>query len=317
MLVHECLENASIDHTGNVLAPLAGPAGSPALLLESHLDSVHPLGTAMDCWQEGDILYGPTVRHNSRAVAEILSIVRCIKHSGIEPASPVILAGTVREEGMSAMEGMKNILAEHPNIRCCVSLDGAINERITYQSTGFDTSAVTFKGIGGHAYGGFGKVANPLHAAARAVAQIADIQVPESPKPTFSVSVIYSGDDAGVHAIPSSATIKYNLRSTDAAAFERLRHAVGAAIESGCRDETMRWGKDTITCEKSRSSSPLPCPRIFARPLCKLPTPASRRWEKNRYSTKGARPIPAYRSLWSYLPYAWAGRSPILCPVKR
>lgn len=165
----------------------------------------------MDCWREGDILYGPTVRHNSRAVAEILSIVRCIKHSGIEPASPVILAGTVREEGMGAMEGMKNILAEHPNIRCCVSLDGAINERITYQSTGFDTSAVTFKGIGGHAYGGFGKVANPLHAAARAVAQIADIQVPESPKTTFSVSVIYSGDDAGVHAIPSSATIKYNL----------------------------------------------------------------------------------------------------------
>ena len=252
MLVHEGLENASIDHTGNVLAPLAGPAGSPALLLEAHLDSVHPLGTVMDCWREGDILYGPTVRHNSRVVAEILSIVRCIKHSGIEPASPVILAGTVREEGMGAMEGMKNILAEHPNIRCCVSLDGAINERITYQSTGFDTSAVTFKGIGGHAYGGFGKVANPLHAAARAVAQIADIQVPESPKTTFSVSVIYSGDDAGVHAIPASATIKYNLRSTDAAAFERLRHAVGAAIESGCRDETMRWGKDTITCEKKQ-----------------------------------------------------------------
>ena len=249
MLAHESLESAYTDKTGNVLAPL-GASSSPALLLEAHLDSVHPLGTKMDCRREGNILYGPTVRHNSRAVAEILSVLRCIKYSGIKLASTVILGGTVREEGMGAMEGMRSILSENPDIKCCISLDGAINERITYQSTGFETSAVTFRGIGGHAYGSFGKMANPLHAAARAIAIISDIQVPESPKTTFSVSVADSGNDAGVHAIPPYATIKYNLRSTAAEPFEKLCQEVNAAIEKGCRDESERWGRDIITFEK-------------------------------------------------------------------
>ena len=50
-------------------------------------------------------------------------------------------------------------------------------------------------------YGAFGDMANPLHAAARAVAKIADFQVPAVPKTTFCVSNFHAGNDAGIHAV--------------------------------------------------------------------------------------------------------------------
>ena len=47
---------------------------------------------------------------------------------------------------------------------------------------------VTFKGPGGHSFGSFGTV-NPVHALGRAIARIADLQVPSSPRTTVQPSV--------------------------------------------------------------------------------------------------------------------------------
>ena len=49
------------------------------------------------------------------------------------------------------------------------------------------------------------KMAQPLHAAARAVAKIADFVVPKEPKTSFCVSNIHGGNDAGIHAIASES----------------------------------------------------------------------------------------------------------------
>lgn len=95
--------------------------------------------------------------------------------------------------------------------------------------------------------GAFGYVANPLHAAARAVAKIADIQVPADPRTTYAVSNFHAGNDAGIHAIVKECTIKLNFRSNGQKELEELEAKIKNAIDEACKEETARWGKDTIT----------------------------------------------------------------------
>ncbi|MBQ1270634.1 MAG: peptidase dimerization domain-containing protein, partial [Clostridia bacterium] len=143
--------------------------------------------------------------------------------------------------------GIEHFLNAHPEVSACVCLDGVQVGKITYQATGMTTCEVTFYGIGGHAYGAFGLMANPLHAAARAVAKIADIVTPLVPKTTYCVSNFHAGNDAGVHAIVPEATIKINMRSNGQKELDELKEKVYAAIKAGAEEETARWGKDTIT----------------------------------------------------------------------
>ena len=88
-------------------------------------------------------------------------------------------------------------------------------------------------------------------AAARAVAKIADFQVPEDPRTTFCVSNFHAGNDAGIHAIVPKATIKLNFRSNTEELLMDLKKRIFDAVQEACDEETARWGKDTITwdCE--------------------------------------------------------------------
>ena len=51
----------------------------------------------------------------------------------------------------------------------------------------------------------------------------------------------------GVHAIVPRATIRFNFRSNSQAELEKLHDAIFGAIEDACKEETDRWGMDTIT----------------------------------------------------------------------
>ena len=59
----------------------------------------------------------------------------------------------------------KKLLSVNKDIDACICVDGFEAYGIVYQATGVKTMEATFKGIGGHAYLAFGKVANPLYAA--------------------------------------------------------------------------------------------------------------------------------------------------------
>ncbi|MNC35740.1 Peptidase dimerization domain protein [compost metagenome] len=93
-------------------------------------------------------------------------------------------------------------------------------------------------------------MAQPIHAAARAVAKIADFIVPADPKTSFCVSNFHGGNDAGIHAIAPAATIKFNFRSNFPEELQKLDDRIFQAIEEACREETARWGQDTITWDK-------------------------------------------------------------------
>ena len=155
-----------------------------------------------------------------------------------------------------------------PLVKKCVTVDGSavknpmnvlvpigMRMKDVFEATGGETYEVNFYGIGGHAFGCFGKMAQPVHAAARAVAKIADFVVPSDPKTSFCVSNFHGGNDAGVHAIAPKATIKFNFRSNSQEELAKLRTNIFNAIEEACQEETAKWGQDTITWDKSSSAA--------------------------------------------------------------
>ena len=198
------------------------------------------------------MLYAPGIVDDTRGLAVLLSALRGLKASGLQTSGDIVFVGTSREEGMGSLGGMKDFLDHNPDIEGSISIDGAWIESITFEATGFRTYEVNFYGIGGHAYNAFGKMANPLHAAARAVAKIADLQVAEEPRTTFCVSNFHAGNDAGVHAIVPKATIKFNFRSNSAELLEELDGRIFKAIQEACDEETARWGRDTITWDSKK-----------------------------------------------------------------
>ena len=220
------LEDAHVDEFGNAVALWKGAGTGPKILVEAHLDTVFPFGSVKEVKRENGVLYAPGIVDDTRGLAVLLSALRGLRASGLQTSGDIVFVGTSREEGMGSLGGMKDFLDHNPDIEGSISVDGAWTESITFEATGFKTYEVNFYGIGGHAYGAFGKMANPLHAAARAVAKIADFQVAEEPKTTFCVSNFHAGNDAGVHAIVPKATIKFNFRSNSAELLEELNDRI-------------------------------------------------------------------------------------------
>ena len=245
------LADVHIDRGGNVVGLYEGLSDDSKILVEGHMDTVFPFGSVHGVRRENGHLYAPGVGDDTRALAMMLSIIRVMKAAGVKPDRSIFFVGTTREEGMGSLGGMKDFLEDNrEDLAAAVSIDNGDMAGLTYQATGFRTYEVTFHGKGGHAEGAFGEVANPLSAAARAVAKIAEFRVPEDPRTTFCVSNFHAGTDAGVHAFPAEASIKINFRSNSQEELERLDERIFRAVEEACGEEAARWGRDRITWDR-------------------------------------------------------------------
>lgn len=244
------LEDVHIDRGGNVIGLRRGSMPGPALLVEAHLDTVFPLGSVQGVKRENGYLYAPGICDDTRGLENILAVIRALNNADITTCRDIIFMGTTREEGAGSMGGMKDFLADHPGeIAGCISIDSASLSNVIYCATGLRTMEFIFHGVGGHAYAAFGQVAQPVHAAARAAAKIAAMEVPADPKTTFAVSNFHAGNMSGMHAIPAEARIVVNYRSNDPAELEKLHERIFRIIQESCDEETSRWGKDVITWE--------------------------------------------------------------------
>ena len=64
---------------------------------------------------------------------------------------------------------------------------------------------------------------------------------------TFAVTTMQAGSFEAVHAIVPVAQIRFNFRSNSQEELEKLRKKIFDAIDEACKEETERWGMDTIT----------------------------------------------------------------------
>jgi tripeptide aminopeptidase len=242
------LTNVRIDKEGNVLGEKRGTQPRPHLVFSAHLDTVFPEGTPVTVKREGNILRAPGIGDDCRGLAVVLAVARAMVKANLQTPGTITFVGTVGEEGLGDLRGVKYLFREgmKGQIDRFVSIDGT-GLGITHIAVGSLRYRVTFKGPGGHSYGAFGMV-NPIHALGRAMARVADFEVPREPKTTFNVGRI--GGGTSVNSIPFEAWAEVDMRSADPAALKSLDAKFHKAMDDAVIDENTRWGSRALTVDK-------------------------------------------------------------------
>ena len=239
------LKNVRIDAEGNVIGERPGASARPNLVISAHLDTVFPRGTNVSVRRQGYVLRGAGIGDDCRGLADLVAVARALNKTGVSTPGTITFVGTVGEEGLGDLRGVKRLFNEtlKDRIDRFVSIDGE-GLGITHIAIGSARFRVTFKGPGGHSFGSFGTV-NPVHALGRAMARIADFQVPGSPRTTFNVGRI--GGGTSINAIASEAWMEVDLRSGDAMSLRALEKQFRQAVQDAVTQENARWSSQALT----------------------------------------------------------------------
>lgn len=245
------LENVRIDREGNVVSERPGRSPQPNVVLAAHLDTVFPEGTDMTVTRHGAVLRGPGIGDNCRGLAVLVAVAAALNAAAVTTDGSITFVATVGEEGLGNLRGVKTLVTEtlKGRIDYFVALDGS-GTSITNVGVGSRRYRVVFHGPGGHSYDNFGR-ANPANALGRAIARIADIQVPSTPRATFNVGRV--GGGTAVNAIPQEAWMEVDLRSSNQAVLDDLDRSVQQAVTEAAAQENARWktkGEVTVTFER-------------------------------------------------------------------
>jgi tripeptide aminopeptidase len=239
------LKSVRIDAEGNVIAERPGANPRPNVVVSAHLDTVFPRGTNVKVRRDGYVLRGPGIGDDCRGLADLLAVARALNKAGVSTPGTITFVATVGEEGLGDLRGVKHLFNEtlKGRIDRFVSIDGD-GLGVTHIAIGSARFRVTFKGPGGHSFGSFGTV-NPIHAVGRAMARIADFQVPGSPRTTFNVGRI--GGGTSINAIASEAWMEVDLRSGDTASLRSLEKQFRQAVNDAVAQENARWNSTALT----------------------------------------------------------------------
>ena len=239
------LRDVRIDAVGNVLGIWPGTGEGPSVMLAAHTDTVFPEGTDLSIRKEGNRYYCPGINDDTHAVAEMIAVAKSMIHADLHTKGDLIFCANVCEEGLGDLRGVKYLFGydnkaseECPEVDAFVSIDNQYTGGVIYTATGSHRYEVTFTGRGGHSFQNFG-IPNPIHAMGRAIAQIAEFQVPNEPKTTFNVGVIQGG--TSVNTISGSASMLVDLRSDSEEELNRLDEELHKVIKQAVEEENARW----------------------------------------------------------------------------
>ena len=228
-----------IDPAGSVVGFLLGKDPSKVIVSMAHIDTVFPMDTPLEVIRDGNILAAPGVSDNSASVAGMLLLGRFFARNLPLP-HPVVLIGNAGEEGLGDLKGSRYFCAHvtdydfdgfklDPSKLVFLNIDGGLGQLVN-AGIGSRRLKVTFTGEGGHSWGAFGK-SSAIHGLGTAIAGIAKVKVPSSPKTTYNVGVISGG--LSVNSIAAKAEMLIDMRSvrddTLAAVEKDVRAAMDAA----------------------------------------------------------------------------------------
>ena len=231
---------------GYVIANRRGSHGKPKLVVSAHLDTVFPEGTDVKVTERDGVAYGAGICDDARGLAAVLSVAGALSRSGIETVGDVIFVGTVGEEGLGDLRGVKALFADRKDIDGFISVDGNHPDRITHRGTGSHRYEITFKGPGGHSFSEFG-LPSAVHAMGRAIAKIADVRPPSEPKTTFTVGKARGG--TAVNAIAGEARMAIDMRSNDENALRTQEQHIFQLCKEAVAEENRRWASTAITVD--------------------------------------------------------------------
>ena len=227
-----------IDEEGNVIGLRRGRGGKRTVAIGGHLDTVFPEGTDVTVRMRGDTLFAPGIGDDTRGLVVVLTALRAMEQAGVETEEDVLFIGTVGEEGLGDLRGMKHLFREGADpIDAWIEIDGGGLDRLVTQGLGSVRYRVTFKGPGGHSWGAFG-LANPAHAMSRAVRDFqdaADSLTRSGPRTSYNVGRV--GGGTSVNSIPFETWMEVDMRSLSPESLARIERAFLDAMQRGLDGE--------------------------------------------------------------------------------
>lgn len=241
------LKDAAIDREGNVIGLRRGSGGGrPKLVVSAHLDTVFPEGTDVAVKEKDGAILAPGIGDDSRGLAALLSLLKSINANEIATVGDVMFVGTVGEEELGNLRGVKALFRDHTDIDGFISIDGLGITRVVNQATGSHRFEMIFKGPGGHSFQEFG-LPSAIHAMGRAIAKISDLQTPADPKTTFTVGTV--GGGTSVNAIAGEARMAVDMRSNSTEELLKLEARLLDLVKVAVAEENARWKSDKMTVE--------------------------------------------------------------------
>jgi tripeptide aminopeptidase len=227
-------DSVRIDEVGNVLAFRGGTKGDRTIVLGGHLDTVFPEGTDVTVRVRGDTLFAPGVGDDTRGLIVVLTVLRAMEKAGVETEADLIFLGSVGEEGLGDLRGVKHFFGEGgPRVDAFIEVDGNGLASIVSMGLGSVRYRITVKGPGGHSWGAFG-LGNPAHALGRSIeafAVVADSLTRTGPRTSFNVGRL--GGGTSINSIPYEAWMEVDMRSESPESLEVVAQAFEEAIVRG------------------------------------------------------------------------------------
>ncbi len=240
------LADVTEDNEGNVYGVFKGSGSGPKLFVAAHLDTVFPGGTDTTVTEKGGLLYAPGIADDARGLAAILSVIRALQATGIHTDGDIIFGGTVGEEGLGDLRGVKAFFRDHADVDAFITVDGTGVHLITYLATGSRRYEITYQGPGGHSFKDFG-LPSAIHALGRAIAKIAVLKTSAQPKTTFTVGTVTGG--TSVNSIAAQASMLVDMRSDSSEELQKLEQTVLALAREAAVEENEHWQSQAIQVE--------------------------------------------------------------------
>ena len=215
MLKEAGIDSVWTDKVGNVIGLRKGKKRNRTVAFDAHLDTVFPLETDVKVKVKGDTLFAPGIGDNTQGVVMIVSVLRALEAANIETEADVLFIGSVGEEGLGDLRGVKYLFNDpkSPRIDSWIAIDGGGMDYLRTMGLGSYRYRVTFKGPGGHSWGAFG-LANPQHALGSAIhyfSKTADKFTRTGARTSYNVGRI--GGGTSVNSIAFESWMEIDMRS--------------------------------------------------------------------------------------------------------
>jgi len=230
MFARAGLQDVRMDPIGNVLGSFPGEDDVGMLVVSAHLDTVFPAGTDVSVTRHGDLLRGPGISDDARGLACLVAVAQAMNEARISTVRPLLFVGTVGEEGMGDLRGVKHLFGsggEGERAAAFISLDGAGLNRVVVRGLGSRRYRVTVRGPGGHSWVDWG-TPNPLHSLTRIGQRLTQLPLASEPRTTLTLARI--GGGTSINAIPQEVWLEIDTRSAADEHLERLQEQIHTCV---------------------------------------------------------------------------------------
>lgn len=234
------LEGVRRDEVGNVIGLRQGWSDKPTVVASAHLDTVFPDHVDVRVRRRNGRYHAPGIGDNASGLAALLALIEVLQRVRVTTIGTLVFLCTVGEEGEGNLRGVRHFFATDgwaEKTDAFISLDGHGVERIVSGALGSRRYRITIAGPGGHSWGDFG-IVNPIHPLAEVIRQLVEYPLPRQPRTSLTVGRIEGGQS--VNAIPQSASMDVDIRSTSSAVLDRISEYVKRVVAQAVRQENAR-----------------------------------------------------------------------------